>query len=184
MGKMYVTPVGTSIFVNLLETEVIKGKDTEKYSVSLLLDPTKNKDQATFLEKLAAQQNEAKAEALKEAGSKANLYELPEFARSFSKKNEDGELEETDLVYVTFRSKYQPKVFDTNGQEISVDQIRGGCKIKLEYTVAPFAMASSKKIGGAMYFQNIQLIETSTPVSSFAAAPATFGETVNEAGKL
>lgn len=192
MGKMNVTPVGSSIFVNLLETEVIKGKDTEKYSVSLLLEPTKNKDQKAFLETLKRQQEEARVEALKDAGSKANLYELPDFARSFSKKNENGELQETDLIYVTFRSKYQPKVFDKNGQEIGVDQIRGGCKVKLEYTVVPFAMASAKKIGGALYMQNIQLIETSTPVSSFAAAAApdssTFaggnGEATSEADTL
>lgn len=171
--QTYTTPVATATFVHLTQTEVIDGRDTGKYAISLILDP-KNKEQAALINSVESLAKAGRESAIKTAKVKnASSIVLNSNAKPHLRKNkETGELEESGLVRLTFKSKYAPKVFGMDKAQLDASAVRGGDEVRIQFTAQPYVMPATKISGVTLYANSILLVKKNS--SSSGANDALF----------
>lgn len=153
--KTITTPVGEAFFCRTKQTEIIKGKDTGKFSLLLKLSEADTKKLA---ERIHAEWDSAKSTEFPDKkcsgemsdGLRAyNDEQYFKFSCKESFKNKQGE-----IVHITV------PVFDTSGKEISaqLDEIGNGSKIKVAAKLVPYHM-TAENYGISLRLTAIQVID-------------------------
>ena len=76
-----------------------------------------------------------------------------------SKDQETGELKDTGLIAVNFRSGYPPVMFDSLKKKLSGIYVGWGSKVKVAFTVKP--VNKKGKVGLGRYVKALQILEIS-----------------------
>lgn len=153
-----VTPIGTAMWSHLKSTEQFQGKDTNRYSLSLVLAPD---DEKALLDKIDAEWQKFKeteegqkhkykydpSNGFKEGeGDRDNLFK---FKMTASVKTKRG----------TMWERHVP-VYDAGCKEISndIDELGNGSRVKVAYELVPFYM-NDKNYGISLRLTAVQVIE-------------------------
>lgn len=139
--KPQASPKGIAKYPHLNKTEIIKGIDTEKYSITLLVDP----DDPVVEEWLGKLEKDMKAGCPKGTN-------LP-FSDEIDKQTE----KPTGMVQVKFKSAYKPQVFDSKCQKLPEGvNVGGGSLVRVSFIESWYTA-----FGGGMnlYLQAVQVLD-------------------------
>lgn len=167
-----VTPVGEVLFAHILKTEIIKEKDTGKFSIMLKLS---EKEKKAFLAKINDEWEKFKDTL---AGKKLKydpsfgLKEYQEVEYFKFTSNETIKLKSGEIL------KRTVPIYDAKQQEISkkLNGIGNGSKVKIAYELVPFYM-NDKSYGISLRLSAVQLLDL---VEFGAQSAESFGFGVEE----
>ena len=145
-----VTPVVTAQWPNLLETEKFSGQDTEKYSLTMLIDP---KDKKVF-EKAIAQAGGGKGHS--------PMRQLP-----------DDDPYNPSMFRIKAKSKFQVRVVDANNQPTDMSRVTNGAEVRVKLGFAPYTQQGG---GVTAYLGDIQLLKERVSDIDFGDLPEGYGE--------
>ena len=143
-----VTPVVTAQWPNLLETEKFSGQDTEKYSLTILIDP---KDVEPF------------EKAIAQAGS----------GRSPMKQLDADDPYHPEMFRIKAKSKFQVRVVDANNQPTDMGRVTNGAEVRVKLGFAPYTQQGG---GVTAYLGDIQLLKERVSDIDFGDLPEGYGE--------
>lgn len=149
-----VTPVGEVLFAHVLKTEIIKEKDTGKFSIMLKLS---EKEKKAFLDKINDEWEKFKDTLNGKKLKYEPCFGLKEYKEveyfKFS-SNETIKLKSGDIL------KRTVPIYDTKQQEISkrLSGIGNGSKVRIAYELVPFYM-SDKSYGISLRLSAVQIID-------------------------
>lgn len=167
-----VTPVGEVLFAHILKTEIIKEKDTGKFSIMLKLS---EKEKKALLDKINDEWEKFKdtltGKKLKYDPS-FGLREYQEVEYFKFTSNETIKLKSGEIL------KRTVPIYDAKQQEISkkLNGIGNGSKVKIAYELVPFYM-NDKSYGISLRLSAVQLLDL---VEFGAQSAESFGFGVEE----
>ena len=145
-----VTPVVKAQWPNLSETEKFSGQDTEKYSLTMIIDP---KDKKLF------------EKAIAEAGGgkgKSPLKEIPDDAEY-----------DAGMLKIKARTKHKVRVVDLSGSPIERDSVTNGSEVRAKINFVPYTQQGG---GVTAYLGDVQLLKARTSDIDFGDLPEGYGE--------
>lgn len=161
------TPKRPVKFASLVEPDTYNDK-VIGYKITMTFEPDD-----PFLETIRTECKDRYTEYAKTLkGKAAKAAESMDFKDPVDddwKKDEEGELIETGLKAVTFKSvKYQPKVFDIRGKQIEPRDPWGGSICRIDFSFGkPYASTAFNKKGTPLYLNKVQIIDEAEQGSSF-----------------
>lgn len=160
-------------YVHVFEPRSVPGSETEKYSVSLLID---KKDKETV---------NAINDAIKHIyeAEKTSTFKGKKFD-SIRKPLRDGDEERGDdanyagKYYVNCTAKTKPGVIDRAKNELNEDNFYSGCYGKAVIVLAPYSVSGSVGIGA--YVNNLLKTDDGEKLAGKASAESDFADDFDE----
>lgn len=169
LKNTFTTPPGTIRWVHLTQTDVVDGKDTEEYTVTVCFDPADPKVKAfmSYMQELQLAAVDFLTDQNKKDARKVNkIKTTPTFkwAKPDYDADEDGNYTVKNGKFnIKFKTKYDPakgKVFiRENGKAVPTtpDQATWGSTVIVKFKLSPYHMATS--VGASFKLQAIAILE-------------------------
>lgn len=172
--KKYLTPVGVAKWAHLNKPDDFKGKS--KYKVDLALAGEEATELSALLDQLVEDAWEVKTADL----TPAKIKKLDKHVPYFPEEDDDGEETGRTIFRFSQNAEIQGKpvaigLFDAKGKPMQAT-IYGGSEMRVSYTVRPYLMESTKKVGISLDLGGVQVIDLVTGGGPRSADAYGFGE--------